>query len=137
MVVISAPSCITASVRHEMTRCPFTRIVHAPHAPWSQPFLVPVSSARSRSMSSSDVRLSTAISRASPLMRTRTTEDIAVSAGWSSPQPAINGAVATTPPTAIDAPTKVLRLRSTTAAHDRHQPMSSAQSACATCLMRV
>src|SRR5262249_2575123 len=70
--------------------------------------------ARSRSMSSSDVRLSTAISRASPLMRNRTTEDVEVFACWSSPQPAINGAVATTPPTAIDAPTKVLRLRSTT-----------------------
>ena len=84
--------------------------MHAPQAPWSQPFLVPVRSARSRSMSSSDVRLSTAISRASPLMRIRTTEDAAVFACWSSPQPAINGAVATTPPTAIDAPTNVLRV---------------------------
>src|SRR4029079_7077793 len=113
-MVISAPSCITASVRHETMRCPPTRIVHAPHAPWSQPFLVPVRFARSRSMSSSDVRLSTVMSRASPLLRTRTPEDVAVFACSSSPQPASSGAVATTPPTAMDAPTKVLRFRSTT-----------------------
>src|SRR5215467_2300382 len=61
MVVISSPSCITASVRHEFTRLPFTCTVHAPHCPWSQPFLVPVNWSRSRSISNSDARTSTVI----------------------------------------------------------------------------
>src|SRR5689334_5605101 len=47
-------------------------------------------------------------------MRNRTFDVVAVFAWSSSPQPASNGAVATTPPTAIDAPTNVLRLTSTT-----------------------
>ena len=42
MVVISSPSCITASVRQELMRRPSTSTVQAPHWPWSQPFLVPV-----------------------------------------------------------------------------------------------
>ena len=33
MVVISSPSCITASVRHELIRRPFTSTVQAPHWP--------------------------------------------------------------------------------------------------------
>src|SRR5262249_8084040 len=61
MVVISSPSCITASVRHEFTRLPFTCTVHAPHCPWSQPFFVPVNWSRSRSISNSDARTSTVI----------------------------------------------------------------------------
>lgn len=40
---------------------------------WSQPFLVPGNPARSRNMSNSEVRLSTAISRCSPLIWARTT----------------------------------------------------------------
>ena len=42
IVVISAPSCMTASVRQELMRRPSTSTVQAPHWPWSQPFLVPV-----------------------------------------------------------------------------------------------
>src|SRR5882757_7324605 len=41
-----------ASVRHELIRRPSTSTVQAPHCPWSQPFLVPVRSRRSRSASS-------------------------------------------------------------------------------------
>ena len=44
MVVTSAPSFITARVRHELIGRPSTRTVQAPHWPWSQPFLVPVRS---------------------------------------------------------------------------------------------
>src|SRR5215475_5850665 len=36
MVVISSPSCITARLRHELTRLPFTCTVHAPHCPRSE-----------------------------------------------------------------------------------------------------
>ena len=52
MVVTSAPSFMTASVRQEMMRRPSTSTVQAPHWPWSQPFLVPVRSRWSRSASS-------------------------------------------------------------------------------------
>src|SRR5260370_5498336 len=55
MVVICAPSFITAGVRHELIRRPSTRTVQAPHWPWSQPFLVPVSPRWMRSASSSVV----------------------------------------------------------------------------------
>jgi len=55
MVVICAPSFITASVRHELIRRPSTRTVQAPHWPWSQPFLVPVRPRWMRSASSSVV----------------------------------------------------------------------------------
>lgn len=41
-------------------RWPLTRMVHAPQAPWSQPFLVPVKSARSRARVSSLLRSATA-----------------------------------------------------------------------------
>src|SRR5258708_12390451 len=43
MVVISAPSCIKARLRHEFTRLPFTCTVHPPHSPCSHPFFFPVS----------------------------------------------------------------------------------------------
>src|SRR5215471_18018105 len=66
MVVISSPSCMTANVRHDVTRRPFTCTVHAPHCPWSHPFLVPVNWSRSRSRSNSDVRTSTVITCGSP-----------------------------------------------------------------------
>src|ERR1041385_5385455 len=55
MVVTLAPSFMTASVRQELIRRPSTSTVHAPHWPWSQPFLVPVRSRWSRSASSSVV----------------------------------------------------------------------------------
>ena len=58
MVTISSPSCITASVRHELMRRPLTSTVQAPHCPWSQPFLVPVRWRCSRSASSKVVRVS-------------------------------------------------------------------------------
>ena len=48
----------TARVRQELTRRPSTRTVQAPHWPWSQPFLVPVSSRYSRRASRSVVRVS-------------------------------------------------------------------------------
>src|SRR5215471_14240947 len=52
MVVTVAPSFMTASTRHALTRRPSTSTVQAPHWPWSQPFLVPVRSKWSRSASS-------------------------------------------------------------------------------------
>ena len=51
------PDACTASVRQDSTRSPSSRTVHAPHAPWLQPSLVPVSPIRSRSRSSDDARV--------------------------------------------------------------------------------
>ena len=44
------------AMRQELTRRPSTSTVHAPHWPWSHPFLVPVRSAISRRASSSVTR---------------------------------------------------------------------------------
>jgi hypothetical protein len=38
-VVISRPSSVTASFRHELVRTPSIGTVHAPHCPWSHPSL--------------------------------------------------------------------------------------------------
>src|SRR5271166_2602845 len=111
MVLICAPSCITASVRQELILRPLTNTVHAPHAPWSQPFFVPGNPACSRSMSNSDMRLSTVNSRCSPLIWARTTAVWLSSWPWSvRSHPATAGQAATAPPTAREAPTNVLRL---------------------------
>jgi hypothetical protein len=56
IVVTSSPSCITARVRQDRTRRPFTITVQAPHCPWSQPFLDPVSCRCSRNASRSETR---------------------------------------------------------------------------------
>src|SRR6266566_8793754 len=69
IVVTSRPSHCAASVRHDKTRLPSTSTVHAPHAPWSQLFLVPVRSSRSRSASSNVTRLSNRNRCALPLTR--------------------------------------------------------------------
>src|SRR4051794_38855425 len=66
-VVTSEPSQATASARHAFTRRPSSSTVHAPHWPWSQPFLAPMRSSCSRSRSRSDVRVSTVTARRSPL----------------------------------------------------------------------
>ena len=58
MVVMSEPLAATARVRQELTRRPSTRTVQAPHWPWSQPFLLPVSSRCSRRESRREVRVS-------------------------------------------------------------------------------
>ena len=58
-VTISAPSCATARARQLLTRQPSSRTVQAPHCPWSQPFFGLVMPSRSRSASSSVVRVST------------------------------------------------------------------------------
>ena len=58
MVVTRRLSHCAASIRHDSTRLPSSKIVQAPHAPWSQPFLVPVSPRWSRSASSRVTRLS-------------------------------------------------------------------------------
>ncbi|CAM5459933.1 hypothetical protein SCALM49S_04634 [Streptomyces californicus] len=69
MVVISRPSAAaTARVRQETARRWSTRTVQAPHCPWSQPFLVPVRSRRSRRASSRVVRWWTGRWCFSPLM---------------------------------------------------------------------
>src|SRR5947209_17501314 len=68
IVVTSAPSFITASVMQELMRRPSTSTVQAPHWPWSQPFLVPVSSSRSRNRSSSVVQGAISSCRRVPLM---------------------------------------------------------------------
>ena len=56
IVVTWRPSACTAGVRHDTTRRPSRCTVHAPHCPWSQPFLAPVNPSCSRSTSSSDER---------------------------------------------------------------------------------
>jgi hypothetical protein len=53
----------------DSTRLPSTSTVQAPHAPWSQPFFVPVSPSRSRSASSSVTRASTCSRSDLPLIR--------------------------------------------------------------------
>jgi hypothetical protein len=60
MVVIFLFCAIIARVKQDKTRAPSTCTVHAPHAPWSQPFLVPMSPNRSRKASSRVVRESIA-----------------------------------------------------------------------------
>src|SRR5262249_13174533 len=60
-------SCETARLRQLLMRRPFASTVHAPHWPWSQPFLVPVRWRCSRSASSSVVRGSRSIWRTRPL----------------------------------------------------------------------
>src|ERR1700674_5280828 len=63
----SRPSYWTASVRHERIRSPSTSTVHAPHAPWSQPFFVPVRCRWSRKASSRLTRGSSVRVRRVPL----------------------------------------------------------------------
>src|SRR3984957_15511497 len=79
MVVILAPSFITASVRQELIRRPSTSTVQAPHWPWSQPFLVPVRSRWSRNASSKVVHGATLRRRSTPLR----TSDNAILSGTS------------------------------------------------------
>src|ERR1700730_13965760 len=62
----SRPSCWTASVRHERIRSPSTSTVHAP---WSQPFFVPVRCRWSRKASSRLTRGSSVRVRRVPLTR--------------------------------------------------------------------
>ena len=69
IVVMSRPSQVAASIRQDSTRLPSASTVHAPHAPWSQPFLAPVSPSRSRSASSRVTRGSSQSSRRTPLTR--------------------------------------------------------------------
>src|ERR1700751_3349635 len=83
MVVIASPSCITARVRQELTRRPLMWTVHAPHWPWSQPFLVPVRSRCSRSASSRVVQGAMSSDRAWPLMFMET--EILAGAGTACP----------------------------------------------------
>ena len=59
---------VTARVRQELTRRPLTRTVQAPHWPWSQPFLLPVSWRFSRRASSSEVRVSSESVCVAPLI---------------------------------------------------------------------
>src|SRR5258708_13468644 len=59
MVTIWASWCATASARQLLTRRASSKMVQAPHCPWSQPFLAPGSPSRSRSTSRSVVRVST------------------------------------------------------------------------------
>src|SRR5215203_3448490 len=68
MVVIARPSYWTASARQERIRSPSTSTVHAPHAPWSQPFLVPGRPTSSRSRSSSETRGSFGRDTGTPLI---------------------------------------------------------------------
>ena len=59
MVVTLEPSTIIASVRQALTRRRSTNTVHAPQAPVSHPFLVPVSPICSRKASSNVVPIGT------------------------------------------------------------------------------
>src|SRR5260370_27717269 len=67
MVVTSRPSHCAASIRHDTMRLPSSRTVQAPHAPWSQPFLVPVRPRWSRSASSRVTWLSSCTKDTEPL----------------------------------------------------------------------
>ena len=67
-VVTSRPCAATARVRHARVRRPSTSTVQAPHWPWSQPFLDPVSPMWSRRASSSVVRTSRPTRYISPLI---------------------------------------------------------------------
>ena len=55
MVRISAPSCMTASVRQELTRLPSISTVQAPHSPRPQPYFGPFRVRSLRNTSSSEV----------------------------------------------------------------------------------
>ena len=63
-VVTSAPSTMTANVRHDRTGSPSTSTVQAPHTPCSQPTWVPVSRRSWRSRSDSSRRAGTRADRA-------------------------------------------------------------------------
>src|SRR3954453_4199557 len=65
-VTTSPPSWATASARQDSVRLPSSRTVHAPHCPWSQPFLGEVTPSRSRSASRREVRVSTVTVRSRP-----------------------------------------------------------------------
>src|SRR4051794_26870241 len=67
-IVVTSSRTATASSRQELARRPPTSTVHAPHCPWSQPFLAPVSASSSRRTSSSVARVSTPIACRSPLI---------------------------------------------------------------------
>src|SRR5580704_2673462 len=82
MVVILSSWCMTASVKHELMRCPFTNTVQAPHWPWSQPFLLPVRCRCSRKASSSVVRVSSSNSQALPFTSKATFDKTAGSASF-------------------------------------------------------
>src|SRR5579864_3546881 len=69
IVTIWASWYATASARQLFTRRPSSKIVQAPHCPWSQPFLGPVSPRRSRSASRSVVRVSMKSRCATPFTR--------------------------------------------------------------------
>src|SRR3984885_5426108 len=105
MVVTSSPSTETARVRQLLMRRPLTKTVQAPHWPWSQPFLVPVSFRSSRRRSRSEVRESTLSCFSSPLTVTETGITLACdSTGWSerrgeahNPPPMALAPTATTP----------------------------------------
>src|SRR6267154_3643165 len=67
MVVMSRSWATSASVRHDNTRRPSISTVQAPHWPWSQPFLLPVSPTCSRNASNTVVRASILRDLLSPL----------------------------------------------------------------------
>ncbi len=115
IVVTSAPSSRTASVRHEFTRCPSTRTVQAPQAPALQPFFEPVRPKCSRSRSSNEVRLSTVTVRWLPftVRDTRLEGDVSTAAASSGSRryvPPITPPATTAPPTAPVVAMKVRRL---------------------------
>src|SRR5207237_1668582 len=72
MVVISSSSCIAAKQRQELTRRPLMCTVHAPHWPWSHPFLDPVRCRCSRRQSRRVVRGSIRKSYFLPFTRSET-----------------------------------------------------------------
>jgi hypothetical protein len=69
-------------------RTPSTSTVQAPHAPWSQPFFVPVSSRYSRSASKRLTCGSTSRTRADPLIRSVISGTTSLSSGHATVDPA-------------------------------------------------
>src|SRR5438067_2021242 len=63
---MSAPSFMSARVRHELMRTPLARTVQAPHWPWSHPFFTPVRPRYSRKASSKVVHGATSIGFSAP-----------------------------------------------------------------------
>ena len=91
MVVIALPCAATASVRQDSTRRPSTCTVQAPHWPWSQPFLLPVSSSCSRRASSRTLRTSTAMRMFPAIHLERDVHDVVSNAGAFLPRSTASG----------------------------------------------
>src|SRR6266496_4250959 len=70
-VVSTRPSQSTANIRQALTETPSTKIVHAPHSPSPQPYLVPINPSPSRIIARALIVTGTAIRFGAPLIMKR------------------------------------------------------------------